>query len=500
MMRSSGVLMHLTSLASPYGIGTMGTQARCFADFLASAGQTWWQLLPLGPTSYGDSPYQSFSTFAGNPYLIDLDDLEREGLLRREEYVNEDWGADPERVDYGLLYERRYPVLRKAAARLLAEPPEDYAAFLAGNGAWLPDYALFMALKDAHGGRSWQEWPGPLRRREEAALGKARRELEEEIRFWQAVQYLFFHQWKALKRYANKKGIQFIGDIPIYVALDSSDVWARPELFQLDGELRPTEVAGVPPDGFTPLGQLWGNPLFRWDRMEQEGFAWWIERIRRQRSFYDMLRIDHFRGFDSYYAIPFGDKDAKRGVWRQGPGMKLFEKVEQALGPQPIIAEDLGYLTDSVRKLLSDTGFPGMKILQFAFDSRSESDYLPHNHSRHCVCYVGTHDNDTALGWLAAAPVEDRAYAVDYLKLTESEGYGWGLMRGAWASPAQLAIVTAQDLLGLGSGARMNVPSTLGENWRWRALPGTFTGALADRLRWETRIYRRLRPAAHEAQ
>ncbi|MCI5703839.1 4-alpha-glucanotransferase [Candidatus Pseudoscillospira sp. SGI.172] len=491
-MRNSGVLMHLTSLPSPWGIGTMGQAARDFADFLASAGQTYWQILPIGPTSYGDSPYQSFSTFAGNPYLIDLDDLAAEGLLERAEYEGLDWGSDPGAVDYGLLYERRYPVLKRAVARLLAAPPADYAPFLAENALWLDDYALFMALKDAHGGRAWSGWAEPLRRRESAALEEARRTLGGDVAFWKGVQYLFFRQWNALKAYANERGVFFIGDLPIYVAGDSADVWARPEQFQLDADLRPVEVAGCPPDGFSADGQLWGNPLFDWGRMEADGFSWWIERIRRQRSFYDVLRIDHFRGFDSYYAIPYGEATARNGQWRQGPGMRLFRAVEAALGRQDIIAEDLGFLTDSVRQLLRESGFPGMKVLQFAFDSREESDYLPHNYGKHCVVYVGTHDNDTALGWLNTAAPEDRDFAVEYLKLTEAEGYAWGLMRGAWASVADLAVVTAQDLLELGGEARMNSPSTLGINWKWRALPGVFTQELARRLRRETGIYRRL--------
>ncbi len=490
-MRTSGVLMHLTSLPGPYGVGTMGKAAREFADFLARGGQTYWQILPIGPTSYGDSPYQCFSTFAGNPYLIDLDLLEAQGLLEREEYAGVDWGSDPEQVDYGLLHERRIPVLRKAVARLLKVPPEDYTVFLAENGTWLRDYALFMALKDANGGKPWWEWPEPLRRRDQTALALARKEQGEGVAFHQGLQYLFFHQWRALKEYANGKGVYFIGDLPIYVALDSADVWSKPHLFQLDGDLKPVEVAGCPPDAFTADGQLWGNPLFDWDAMEREGYSWWIERIRRQRGFYDLLRIDHFRGFESYYAIPFGDENARRGVWKPGPGMKLFRAVEHALGRQAIIAEDLGFLTESVRQLLRDSGFPGMKVLQFAFDSREESDYLPHNYERNCVVYVGTHDNDTAMGWLETCGEADRSFAEEYLRLRREEGYNWGLMRGAWASVADLAVVTAQDLLGLGSEARMNEPSTMGKNWRWRVLPGVFTPELAKRLEHETRLYRR---------
>ncbi len=491
-MRTSGVLMHLTSLPSPYGVGTMGQAARDFADFLAAAGQTWWQILPIGPTSFGDSPYQSFSTFAGNAYLIDLDDLAADGLLNKVEYAGLDWGGDPEQVDYGLLYRHRCPVLRKAVQRLLAQPPADLSRFLADNASWLPDYALFMALKEENGGSSWQDWPEPLRRRDPASLESTQKRLRNEIDFWQGLQYLFFRQWATLKDYAGGRGVRFIGDLPIYVSGDSADVWARPGQFQLNEEMRPVEVAGVPPDGFTADGQLWGNPLFNWERMEADGFSWWIQRIRRQKSFYDVLRIDHFRGFDAYFAIPYGAATARDGRWRPGPGMKLFHAVEQALGKQDIIAEDLGYLTDSVRQLLKETGFPGMKVLQMAFDSRGvESDYLPHNYGKNCVCYVGTHDNDTALGWIASLAPEDRAFAVDYLKLTEDEGLHWGLMRSALASAADTAIVTAQDLLGLSGGARMNEPSTLGKNWKWRALPGVFTPELALRLRHETALYGR---------
>ena len=490
-MRASGVLMHLTSLSSPHGIGTMGKEARVFADFLAAGGQRYWQLLPLGPTGYGDSPYQSFSTFAGNPYLIDLDFLAEEGLLTEPEYAGEDWGEDPQRVDFGLLYRKRYPVLKKAVRRLLERKEPEYETFLAENAHWLPDYALFMALKDAGGGTPWWQWPEELRRREPHALARAGEELREETDFWQGVQYLFFRQWQKLKEYVNGRGISLIGDLPIYVALDSADVWAGPELFQLDRELVPTEVAGCPPDAFAADGQLWGNPLFDWERMEADGYAWWIGRIAHQLRLYDMLRIDHFRGFESYYAIPFGEETARNGRWRPGPGMKLFRAVEAALGQKDIIAEDLGYLTPEVRQMLAESGFPGMKVLQFAFDSREESDYLPHNYDKNCVVYVGTHDNDTALGWLDTVSPEDRRYAMDYLKLTGAEGYHWGLMRGAWASAARLAVVTAQDLLGLGSGARMNTPSTLGGNWQWRAMPGVFTEELAQRLRRETGIYRR---------
>ena len=491
-MRESGVLMHLTSLPSPYGIGTMGAAAREFVDFLAAAGQRYWQLLPICPTSYGDSPYQSFSTFAGNPYLIDLDLLAQDGLLRPEEYRSIDWESTPDRVNYGVLYQKRLPVLRLAARRLLADPPAAYGTFCAANDFWLPDYALFMALKDAHGGRAWSEWEAPLRRRDPAALESARQQYADDIAFWQAVQYLFFDQWQGLKAYANDHGVRIIGDLPIYVAADSVDVWSSPQSFQLDGDLRPIEIAGCPPDGFSATGQLWGNPLYDWDAMAKDGYRWWVRRIQVLSGIYDVLRIDHFRGFAGYYAIPRGATTAAGGRWRKGPGMDLFRAVDAALGKREIIAEDLGFLTDDVRELLAQSGYPGMKVLEFAFDSRESGNYLPHTYPRHCVVYTGTHDNEPLNGWFETADPAGVAYAVEYLRLTPEEGYHWGMMRAAWASVADLAVVQAQDLLGLGHEARMNAPSTLGGNWCWRALPGSFTPELARRLHRQMELYGRL--------
>lgn len=484
--------MPISSLPSPYGIGTLGAAAREFADFLAAAGQTYWQVLPICPTSYGDSPYQSFSSFAGNPYFIDLDDLAADGLLEPDEYQGLDWGGDPQSVDYGLMYITRYPVLKKAARRLLADPPREYEMFCK-TSTWLDDYALFMALKDKHGGASWFTWEPDIRLRRKSALAAAKKELADEVDFWKAVQYLFIRQWNALKSYVNGLGISIIGDVPIYVSGDSADVWANPDQFQLDENGLPTEVAGCPPDGFSADGQLWGNPLFNWERMKQDGYQWWLRRIAFQFQLYDTLRIDHFRGFDAYYAIPYGDTTAKNGRWRPGPGLDFFKAVNARLGEQDIIAEDLGFLTDSVRQLLRDTGYPGMKVLEFAFDSRDTgSDYLPHCYPTHCVAYTGTHDNDTILGWMATAPKKDVSFAKEYLRLSRREGYHWGMMRSAWASPADLAIMQAQDLLGLGCEARMNIPSTLGENWKWRALSGAFTPQLSKRLYREMRVYQRL--------
>ncbi len=484
--------MPIFSLPSPHGIGTLGQAARDFLGFLQAGGQSWWQLLPVGPTSYGDSPYQSFSSFAGNPYFIDLDDLAADGLLERSEYESIDWGS-PERVDYALLYEKRYPVLRKAVRRLLSAPPADCAAFLADNGDWLEDYALFMALKDEKVGVSWDHWPEGERLRKPGALSAARERLAGELDFWRGVQYLFFRQWDALKALAREKGISIIGDLPIYAARDSADMWADPRQFQTDENLNPTEVAGCPPDAFTADGQLWGNPLFDWEGMREDGYRWWLRRIGFQFRLFDMLRIDHFRGFDEYYAIPFGDKTARNGRWRPGPGLDFFKAVNRELGRRPIIAEDLGFLTPTVRKLLRDTGYPGMKVLEFAFDPKgSDSEYLPHNYQRNCVVYAGTHDNETIEGWLSTAPAGTRRYAKGYFQLSRREGFAWGVMRGAWASVADLAVMQMQDLLSIGAEGRINVPSTLGGNWQWRMLPGQADGALAERLRQSMALYHRL--------
>ena len=493
-MRRGGILMHITSLPSPWGIGTLGAEARGFVDFLQAAGQSLWQVLPLGPTGYGDSPYYSFSTYAGNPYLIDLEVLAAEGLLEPEEYEPLDWGGDPARVDYGKVYQNRFPVLRRACRRLLAAPPEEFGAFCAENAPWLEDYALFMALKEAHGGQPWTAWEPPLRGREGAALARAEQALEEDISFWKGVQFLFFRQWRALKEYANRRGVYLVGDLPIYVPGDSVDLWAGRTQFQLDDHLCPVEVAGCPPDGFSDDGQLWGNPLFDWERMAGEGYRWWVERIGYQFRLYDVLRIDHFRGFDSYYAIPAGQSTAAGGRWRPGPGMGLFQAVEAALGKRQIIAEDLGFLTPSVHRLREQSGSPGMKVLQFAFDRRDREGaaYLPYNYPQNCVAYVGTHDNDTVQGWLTSGPPEDVARAREYLHLDRGEGEHWGMMRAIWASPAKWAVVQMQDLLGLGSDSRMNTPATTGGNWRWRALPGFDSPALAEKLRRQMELYGRL--------
>ena len=491
-MRASGILMHISSLPSPWGIGTFGKAAYDFVDFLHRTGQQYWQILPVGPTSYGDSPYQSFSTFAGNPYFIDLDFLREDGLLEPGEYKDLPWSRSNAYVDYGTLYQLRYPVLRKAALRGLKRDAEEVAAFREENTAWVEDYALFMALKGANEGKSWQEWGEPLRHREPEALTECRKTYADEIDFWVYLQFLFFRQWKKLKEYAKKQGVSLVGDLPIYVALDSADVWASPSWFALDGDLVPKEVAGVPPDYFSADGQLWGNPLYDWEAHKKENYAWWISRVQAARELYDFIRIDHFRGFASYCAIPYGDKNARRGKWVPGPGMDLFQALKKALGPLPIIAEDLGVLTEDVTDLLQESGYPGMKVLQFAFDSGWDNAYLPHNHVENSIVYTGTHDNDTVMHWWHhTLTKKQRKETAEYLRLTNREGIHWGMVRAAWGSVAKLAVAPIQDILGLDGQARMNTPSTLGNNWRFRITAEQLTPAVEKRLLQMTRMYGR---------
>ena len=492
MERSSGILMPISSLPSPHGIGTLGAEARRFVDFLADAGQSWWQILPVGPTSYGDSPYQSFSAYAGNPYFIDLDLLCADGLLTQEEVRAVNWGADPSRVDYSAIYEGRYPLLRLATERGWERDADKVKAFSAENEAWLPDYALFMALKRHFDMLPWTQWPDEdIRLRRDEAVARYRAELAEDVRLFTYIQYLFFRQWNALRDYAHEKHIGIIGDLPIYVAMDSADVWADPRAFQLDERNVPAEVAGVPPDYFTADGQLWGNPLYDWDAMKADGYAWWVRRIAGASRLYDILRIDHFRGLESYWAVPYGETTAKIGRWVKGPGMNLIGVLTEKFPNIQFIAEDLGYLTPEVRQLLKDSGLPGMKVLQFAFDSREAANYLPHTYPRHCVCYAGTHDNSTLMGWKNDADPADIAAAREYLGLNDEEGFHWGILRGGMSSVADLFVAQMQDYLGLGGEARMNTPGILGGNWQWRMLPGQITPELTVRIAHMTNIYGR---------
>ena len=489
-MRASGILMPVFSLPGPYGIGTLGRETYRFVDFLAEAGQSYWQILPIGPTGYGDSPYQSFSAFAGNPYFIDFDLLAQQGLLARDE-LPAPQPAGP--IRYDLLYTQRPAVLQQAAGRLLASPSPAYQAFCQEQCAWLEDYALFMAIKEEQGQAGLACWPDPLRCREPAALADARRRLAGRCDYFKAVQFFFYSQWTALKAYANGKGIRLIGDIPIYVSPDSSDLWTRPELFQTDGQVRLTRVAGCPPDSFAADGQLWGNPLYDWPRHEAEGFAWWKQRMRHATSIYDVVRIDHFRGFESYFSIPAGSATAQGGQWVKGPGQAFLDAMHQAVGRDAVIAEDLGYLTDEVKALLAASGCPGMKIMQFAFDSREPGNYLPYTYTAHSVVYTGTHDNITTEGWQQSASREDVAYACRYLRC-EPAGLTDAMICACLASVSDLAVIPMADWLHLGPEARINTPSTQSGNWRWRLDAAALTPALAARIADWTGLYGR-RPA-----
>lgn len=489
-MRKSGILMHITSLPNAYGIGSMGKCAYDFVDFLHRAGQSYWQLLPLSPTGYGDSPYQAFSTYAGNHYLIDLDLLIQDGLLKPEEVEAVTWGQDETRVDYGCLYENRSKVLGLAYQRFA--PNDEYRRFVADNEQWLQDYALFMALKEAFHGKAWQDWSMSLMMRLPGVLDAYREQLAGTIGFQYFLQYEFFRQWNALRSYANSKGIRIIGDVPIYVPLDSADVWSNARLFQLNESCRPVKVAGCPPDSFNGDGQLWGNPLYDWDKMKADGYDWWIRRLKAAQRMYDVVRLDHFRGFESYWAVPAGDKTAVGGKWEKGPGMDFIRAVQKALPELDFIAEDLGFVTPEVHALQMDSGYPGMKVLQFAFDSREEGNYLPHTYPVNSVCYSGTHDNLTMAQWLEEAAAEDIAAAKAYLGLNDREGLVRGMIRGCMSSVSKLCVIQMQDYLELGAQARMNFPGTLsGNNWTWRAKPGFVTEELTQRILETTRLFGR---------
>lgn len=497
MNRSAGVLLPLSSLPSEYGIGCFSKSAYEFVDWLKEAGQSYWQILPLGPTSYGDSPYQSFSTFAGNPYFISLETLIEEGVLTKEECDAVDFGKKERDIDYEKLYRGRYPLLRKAYERSHIHENPDYQKFVAENSWWLSDYALFMAVKDRFDGVEWTKWAEDIRLRWGNAMDYYRRELYFDIEFQQYLQYQFYRQWNQLKTYANERGIQLIGDIPIYVSMDSADAWAHPELFQLDSENVPVAVAGCPPDGFSADGQLWGNPLYRWEYHRETGYQWWISRLAHCFRLYDVVRIDHFRGFDEYYSIPYGETSAIHGHWEKGPGIDLFRKVEQALGWKQVIAEDLGYVTDSVRRLVQESGFPGMKVLEFAFDSRDSgcaNDYLPHNYPENSVAYTGTHDNETLAGWWKSITPAEQKMARDYLcdQYTPQSKLGKSFISLILRSRAALCVIPVQDYMGLDNRSRINKPSTVGTNWRWRLGKNDLTEDLKDEIRGMTLRYGRM--------
>lgn len=488
--RSYGILLHPTSFPGRWGIGALGREAERFLDWLASTGAKWWQVLPLGPTSYGDSPYQSFSAFAGNPYLVDPEILIGKGWLEKSE---EPPAYPAGSVNYGWLYETRWPLLRRAftgfQAMASAQDKAALEAFIQAEQGWLEDFALFMALKTRFGGKPWNEWSPELRDRKPVALARAREELAYDVAMHEWIQWLFYSEWSKTKAYAESKGIQIIGDMPIFVAFDSSDVWANPQYFYLDPDGNPTVVAGVPPDYFSETGQLWGNPLYRWDVMEQENFAWWVSRIQQSLKQCHLVRIDHFRGFEAYWEIPFGRPNAIKGQWVKAPGEKLFRAVRAALGDAPIIAEDLGVITPEVEALRDGFGFPGMKIIQFAFSDEANV-FLPHNYPAHgnVIVYSGTHDNDTSLGWFRTAPEVELVFMRDYLTrygircLSEYEVAG-AFIELAFKSPAYLAVAPLQDVFGLGTEARMNFPGKLGGNWSWRYAENDLGAGVATGLK-----------------
>lgn len=488
--RGAGILLPISSLPSPYGIGSLGKEAYEFVDRLKEAGQRYWQVLPIGPTSFGDSPYQSFSAFAGNPYFIDFDILIHEGLLTQEEVDAYSWYDQLDDIDYARLYRQRFEVLRKAYGRSKHETSKQYAEFLTENENWLPDYALYMAVKADHENKEWLSWEEPVLKREETALRKCREQLHDEIGFYMFLQFKFDEQWKTLKSYANRHGISLIGDIPIYVALDSADVWANTEQFQLDHDLQPVCVAGCPPDAFSDYGQKWGNPLYDWDRMEQDGFSWWKNRIRKSASLYDVIRIDHFIGVVRYYNIP-ADGEPKNGFYLEGPGKKLVDAIDSARGNAKVIAEDLGVIVPEVQKLVKESGYPGMKILQFGFDGNAENEHAPHNHEKNYVVYIGTHDNDTLKGYIENASKDNLTFMMKYLGAADEQEIPEKMMQVLYMSPADTVIVQMQDLLGKDNEARMNLPSTIGTNWRWRMKKGEFTDEIRDRLRELARVYGR---------
>ena len=489
-MRGSGILMHITSLPGAYGVGTMGKHAYEFVDFLNKAGQCYWQMLPLSPTGYGDSPYQSCSAFAGNHYLIDLDLLAEEGLLCEDEFAGIQWSVQEDKVDFGLLYQNRLSVLRLAYNRFTQK--EELDNFCRSNSSWLSDFALFMALKDENGGKPWQEWPDALKHRQPDAMWEARQRLGEQIRFYSFVQFLFFKQWTKLLDYAHQKGIKVIGDVPIYVPLDSADVWSDPDLFLLDENLSPVAVAGCPPDTFSEDGQLWGNPLYRWDEMAKDGYRWWLRRLAAAGRLYDVVRLDHFRGFEAYWSVPYGHDTARHGQWIKGPGLAFVQAVKAGLPDTELIAEDLGFMTREVLELRKASGYPGMKLVQFGFDSDEQSEYLPHTYDHNTVCYTGTHDNMTTREWFDTANADVLEYAKTYMNLDKQDGYVWGMIRTAMSSVSDMCIVPMQDYLDLGAEARMNTPGTTGNNWTWRVADGCFTSELAEKIYRLTKCYGRL--------
>lgn len=491
-MRKSGILMHISSLPSDYGIGKMGKSAYDFIDFLSDAGIKCWQILPLSPTSFGDSPYQSFSVYAGNPYFIDFDTLRQDNLMKKSDYENIKWQDSKSRVNYSLIYQNCFKVLKQAYKTYKRDISKRYKNFVNDNEEWLEDYALFMALKFKNDGKPWYKWDEKLAKRDEKALEKAREELKNETEYFKFLQYIFYKQWGNLKKYANDKGIEIIGDMPIYVSYDSVEAWASPELFLFDKNKKPIDVAGCPPDDFSATGQLWGNPLYDWEYHKKTNYKWWIQRLRFSSKIYDIVRIDHFRGFESFYAIPYGSETAENGEWRKGPGAKLFKAAEKEIGKLNIIAEDLGFITEDVHEMLAETGYPGMKVLQFAFGGNSDNEYLPHNFTTsNCVAYTGTHDNETLKGWVASQSSKSLKFCMAYLNVKKKKDIPKFLLRLTWSSVAEIAVAQIQDFLGSDSSARMNTPSTSDSNWQFRTQTDDFNDKLAKKILKLNKLYNR---------
>ena len=485
--------MPVSSLPSPYGIGSFGKSAYDFVDNLVAARQKFWQILPLGPTSFGDSPYASFSAFAGNPYFIDLDKLVEEGLLESDYVHSFMWNMEEQYVDYGLIYNSRFQVLRTAFKNSSHQNLDEYKTFLKENEYWLEGYCLYSACKNKFEGTSWTDWESEIKFRDEESVQELKEELKDDIEFYKFVQYKFYEQWNQLKEYANDKEIEIIGDIPLYVAMDSADVWQHTEFFQLDEELNPTKVAGVPPDVFSETGQRWGNPLYDWKKLEAEDFSWWRKRMEHSARLYDVIRIDHFIGMVKYYAIPAEDEDARNGAWEKGPGLKLIQVMNESIGDKKIIAEDLGVQMPEVVKVLEKSGYPGMKVLEFAFDGNRKNDHLPYYWTQNTVAYGGTHDNDTLMGYFTGLQSWELGYVREYMECRNGsiEDLVDKIFRTAYASVADLVIFQMQDVLKVGNIGRMNLPSSMGTNWRWRMLQGQFGPEEIEKLRYLCDIYGR---------
>ena len=500
-MRTCGVLMHITSLPSPYGVGTLGSEAYKFVDFLKKADQTYWQILPVGPTGFGDSPYQSYSAFAGNPMLIDIDELIKAGLVSEDDKDLKILAEKKEFADFGQMFSFKRLILAKAHAAFAANADSEqmylFGKFCRKNAWWLDDYAMFMSMKYFFKQVMWTEWADSYRLRDPQTLAKYAEEHGVDIDCWKFMQFLFFRQYRNLKKYANKRGISIYGDMPIYVSMDSSDIWANPEMFMLDSDRKPTKVAGCPPDDFSPTGQLWGNPLYDWDYMDKNNYKWWIKRVQYSAKLFDLTRIDHFRGFESFYAIPAGDKTAEHGEWLQGPSMKLFSAIKADLGDVKLVAEDLGFLTDEVKAMLKAAGYPGMNVLEFGFGGE-DSSYLPHNYVKTSVVYIGTHDNETALGWYLAQDKAGKKRIRKYLGLDKSASDSKvvrELIRCAYASVSENCVIQMQDWLCLDNSARMNIPSTIGGgNWAWRMDKDACTKELAKAMKKMAKTYFRKVP------